>query len=245
MSSTFLILISLFPHLWFEPEAIAGNILSPDTSSLSLFFNPARLPQGFSLYVSLSEPYGIKSLKSGKIAVTSGGVGAGASFLKDEGYIEAVFLSGLKRKIGRGSLGFNLKILYLGIEGFRPEKNISLDMGIFIPLGKFAFGCLLSNLNSPRISNSLLLPSLDLALKVNLERDVDFYLDFFNEPPFPLSIRAGIKWRLWRKMDFLAGTSSSPKLLVIGISLNTRPSLSFSIKTHQILQDTRSLSLSW
>ena len=245
MNSLFLVLLAVFPQTWFSPEVLSGNTLSTFKNPLSLFYNPALLPEKFSFFATYSNPFRIRELMTVKFALGERGVAFGSSFLRSSGYIEGSLVFGFRKSIGMGHLGFALRGLFLEVEGFPIEKDLSLDLGFYVPYERFAIGGFLRDINTPRLANSPVPPSVDIAARDFLLKGVDFFVDLFHQSFHPLSVRVGQRWRIHPLLTVFAGASSYPPMVSFGFTLGKTPSFSFSLKEHPELGETRSISVLW
>lgn len=245
MNSLFLALFLVFPQTWFSPEVLSGNSLATLDNPISLFYNPSLLPLRRSFFISYSNPFGIKDLMTGRLAFAEKGMAFGVSTLKSTEYLEGSFAVGFRKKFGKGKIGVTLRGLFLEIGGSPMGKDIAIDMAFHLPYERFAIGGSLRNLNTPSMAGSILSPSVDLTTKVSVLRGVDFFFDLFHESFHPISLRVGQTWKLHHLLAVFWGASSYPPIISFGFTVGERPYLSFSLKEHPELGETKSISVGW
>ncbi len=207
-----------------RPQGLAGAFVATAGDADAILFNPAglsSLQRGYTLFYS--QPYGLSGLSSGWIAAVQrighGSLGLGFKGLGNDLYRENSFILSYGQRIKYLSLGANMRLLNLSIEGYGSAYTLGLDLGLHSTLApKLQWGAFLRNINSPHIGHAkeeipqTFTAGLCLQPSPNFALEFDLYQDIRYEP----QLRMGLEYSPYRSVQTRVGWRSPPGRFSLG-----------------------------
>ncbi len=207
-----------------RPQGLAGTFVAIADDPDAILFNPAGLSsvqRGYTLFYS--RPYGLNGVSSGWAAIVQrigrGSFGLGFKGLGNDLYRENSLIISYGQRLKHLSLGTNVRLLNLSIEGYGSANSLGLDLGLLFPLTRrLRWGAFLRNFNSPKIGQAreeipqTFTAGLCLKATSNLTLLLDLYQDIRYEP----QLRIGLEYSPYRSVQARVGLRSPPGRFSVG-----------------------------
>ena len=148
-------------------------------------------------------------------------VGMGLFRFGDNLYNEQIVSLGFSNRFGLASLGAKVNYIQYNAEGFGTHSTFGIDFGGIASLNQeFSIGAYIINLNQPKLSTTdqeklptrlvvgfRFSPTEKVAAAAEVEKDID------SKP----TVRAGVEFNIYKKIQFRAGVNLNPTKLFSGI----------------------------
>jgi len=243
-----LIFSLLFPERFLPPQIIMGSRISVYNSPFAVFYQPALIPDKFSLAFSYSKPYEGLSISQFESAFSfplfklKGAIGF--SYFGEEIYKENTVLLGLNYKAPFFSIGTNFKLLSLNIPEIVTHNEYTFDAGVLFYLPyDMKIGAFSRNLYRSKTYREDIPSLFSLSFGVT-HLALEFFFDLISEENHPFTYSIGFKIPLVSSFYIRGGLRSGERTFGAGFGLN----LSFFnlegfYRVHPFLGSSFSLSL--
>ncbi len=240
----------LFPERIIAPQAIMGSHLSTLNSPLSIFYQPALIPDEFSFAFSYTRPYEGLPLNSFESAFSFPLLkfqwALGFSYFGEDIYKENSLLLGLNYKNSLFSLGTSFKLLSLNIPEVITYNEPTFDLGaVFYFPFDIKIGAFTRNIyRSKKYKGDI--PSL-FALSFGVTNEaLLFFFDFISEENHPFTYSIGFKMPLISSFYLKGGLRSGEKTFGAGFGVSLKfLNLEGFYRVHPFLGYSFALSLSF
>ncbi|MEO0255305.1 MAG: hypothetical protein ABIN20_07810 [candidate division WOR-3 bacterium] len=239
----------LFPERIISPEAIMGSHISSFNSPLSIFYQPALIPDKFSFAFSYTKPYEglpINSFESAFSFPLFKFQGAlGFSYFGEDIYKENSLLLAINYKNSLFSIGTSFKLLSLNIPEVITFNEPTFDLGtvFHFPLD-IKIGAFTRNVyRSKKYKEDI--PSL-FALSFGVTHEaLSFFFDLISEENHPFTYSIGFKIPLISSFYLRGGLRSGEKTFGAGFGVSLKfLNLEGIYRVHPFLGYSFALSLS-
>lgn len=249
------ILIVLFiPVLLFaqmEPGArqiATGNSAYAQADDVfSLFYNPAgisRIESGeVGVYYSPA-PFGLKELANGSFAVNRNfsflSAAIGASVFGFSLYKETSIFAGVSKKLfGKFYAGVTFVYKYLSIENYGHASSLVINLGTLYKLTEnLRLAFVVNNpFRSSFVENDNSIPTeISVGVSYNPVENAVLNVAATKELDFPVSLKFGLEYGIWKYIDLRFGFESEPELYTSGVGIKySFVKIDYAAVVHQTL----------
>ncbi len=206
-----------------------GNASTTLNDEWSLFNNPGGMSDiqsttaNFAYSINPALP-GADRLAAGITAPLKLGVlGSGVFRFGDELYSEQLLSLGYANKLGLASLGMKINYVQYRAEGFGTNSAFSLNFGGIAELSPvFMIGAYITNINQPKISDDENLPAkLATGIQFKPDNNLLLLLELEKDLNYDPTIKGGVEYALYKKIDFRVGFNLNPNSVHGGIGYQT------------------------
>lgn len=193
----------------------------------SLFNNIAGISKtksstfGFAYSLNPSLPGADRMAAVASIPTPGGVIGTGLFRFGDDLYSEQLISAGYANQFGLASLGVKLNYIQYRAEGFGTRSVLSLNFGGIAEITPWVtVGAYIVNINQPKLSTInderlpvklvtgvLINPSDELALLMEVEKDIDY----------APTIKGGLEYSIYKKLKIRTGFNLGPNSIHGGI----------------------------
>ncbi len=246
--TSFILFSLLFPERPLSPQVMMGSHISVYNSPFALFYQPALLPDKFSVAFSYAKPYEglpisqFESAFSFPLFKLKGAIGF--SYFGEEIYKENTLLLGINYKNDFFSLGMSFKLLSLNIPQVINHNEPSFDLGaVFYFPYDIKIGAFTRNIYRSKNYKEDIPSLFSLSLAVT-HTALEFFFDLISEENHPFTYSIGFKIPLITSFYIKGGIRSGERVFGAGFGIDIS---SFNIegfyRVHPFLGSSFSLSL--
>lgn len=237
-----------------RPLGMGSAFVAIADDANGIYWNPAGIGRitGSQLTAFYSQPFGLKELSFGVVGYVHrlpwGCFGLGYETFGNRLYEEKTYLlsygQALEKRI---SIGANLRVMRLWIEGYGSDTAFGLDFGLLAKLGKgLNWGIFTRNLNTPRIGRAKekLPQSLTAGLSFRPVEGLIIGCDVYKDIRFPSQVRVGQEYRVLPYLTLRMGVVTNPSRFAAGFGLDLKMfKIDYAFFTHRALGASHQTSL--
>ncbi|MEQ9591140.1 MAG: hypothetical protein RLN86_01000 [Cyclobacteriaceae bacterium] len=147
--------------------------------------------------------------------------GLGLFRFGDDLYNEQMLSLGLSNRFGLGSLGIKINYIQYSAEGFGTHSAVGIDFGGIAELSKnFSIGAYIINLNQPKlktVDEEKLPVKLTVGFRFRPSEKTSISSEVQKDIVHKPTIRAGVEFSIYKKIQFRAGANLNPTRFFSGI----------------------------
>lgn len=241
-----------FLQLPTSAEIAAGaNIAILDSSTATIFYNPALFSGNSSFSTSFHIPFSINGLSykniCGNFKLKKSHFALGIQEFGTEFYKEqTIIISSNYSFFTNFTSGLSLRYLHKKVVGFSNNSTLQFDFGLRSKISNFQIFSSFLNFTFMDLDGDTLPMENRTGVCYNYSEKLKIATNVVKELDYPFSVHFGVSYSPLENVWILSGFQTEPDIFSAGLRLNLfRFNFSYGIRTHKILSPTHYISLSY